>query len=174
MDRKYTIGNLTAGLMVATAALLDGAQFLLNLTVFLLPLSIFLTFCSTIIFFLWFTLAGVRYDRGAGRKLLIMLAMTVTELAPVINMIPAISAGVIGMILQTRLEDARTAMGGKITPRTAQAMLRKQRMDQARQKRAAAAREERLGREEARLAAANDNAPEAANDNQEAASRTAA
>ena len=55
-------------------------------------------------------------------------------------------------------------MGGKITPQTAQAMVRKMRMDQMRLRRAGAAREERLGREEARLSAANDNGLEAAND----------
>lgn len=174
MDKKHTIGNLTAGLMIATAALLDGIQFLLNLTVFLLPLSIFLTICATIMFGLWFALAGVKYDRAAGRKLLIMIAMTVTELAPVINAIPAISAGVIGMVVQTRLEDLKANAGGKITPQTARAMVRKVRMDQMRQSRAGAAREERLGREEARLSAANDNSPQAANDDAAQSDRLAA
>lgn len=174
MDRKHTIGNLSAGLMIGTAAILDGVQFLLNFTVFLLPLSIFLTFCSTIMFGLWFALAGVKYNQAAGRKLLIMIAMTVTELAPVINTIPAITAGVIGMIVQTRLEDLRASAGGKITPQTARAMVRKMRMNQLRQGREASARAERLGKEDARMVAANENTPSAANDNSPEEDRLAA
>lgn len=174
MDKKYTIGNVTAVLMIGTAALFDGIQFLLDLTVFLLPLSMFLTICSTIIFFLWFALAGVRFNQAAGRKLLIMIAMTVTELAPVINAIPAISAGVIGMVLQTRFEDAKRLAGGTVTPQTARATIRKMRMDELRRTREEAARMERLGHEEERLSAANDDAPEAANDNQESDSRITA
>ena len=174
MDKKHTIGNVTAGLMIVLAALFDGVQFLLNFTVLLLPLSLFLTFCATILFGLWFALAGVKYDQAAGRKLLIMIGTVVAELAPIINTIPAISAGVIGMVVQTRLEDIRANAGGKITPKTAQVVARKRRMDQMRQKREAAAREERESREGARLSATNDNGPQAANDNSAEQGRIAA
>lgn len=150
MDKKHTIGNVTALFMLLTAAALDGVQALLNMTVFLLPVSIFLTFCSFIIFFLWFALSGVKYNQNTAIKLLYLIGSTVAELAPIINTLPALSAGVIGMIVQTRLEDMRRDMGGKITPRTAQAMVRKMHMDQMRQQREAAAREGRMATEETR------------------------
>jgi hypothetical protein len=112
---------------------------------------------------LWFMLSGVKYGGGkGGRKLLIMLASAVAELAPLINGLPALSAGVIGTVLQTRLEDARRNAGGKVTPKTAQAVARKMRMQQAVQARQDAARGERETAQQARHSPANDNEREAA------------
>lgn len=163
MGKARRIGNVTAGLMVAVAALFDVAQGFLTFTVLLLPLSILVTFFSLTIFFLWFALLDVKYvGSGGGRKLLTMVAMTVTELAPVINALPATTAGVIGIIVQTRIEDARANTGGAVTPRTAMAALRLEKMRRARASREDAAREAREGAQEARHApiAANDNQPE--------------
>jgi hypothetical protein len=150
MDKKHTVGNVTAGLMIAVALLCDGLQFLLTLSVLLLPLSIFVTVTCVTMFFLWFALLGVKYtDHGGGKKLLTMLAASVAELVPVVNALPAVTAGVLGVIVQTRIEDARRQSGGKVTPRTAMAYARLRKMQQARTQREASARE---GREEAQAA----------------------
>ena len=160
MEKKHTVGNVTAGLMLAAALLFDGLQFLLTLSVLLLPLSLFLTFLSMTMFFLWFALLGVKYTgSGGGRKLLVMLAASVAELVPVVNALPAVTAGVVGVIVQTRIEDARRQQGGKVTPRTAMAQARLMRMRQARAQREANAREGREAAQEARHAPANDNEP---------------
>lgn len=159
MEKKHTIGNVTAGFMIAVALLMDALQGLFTLLVILIPLSWFVTFLSLIIFFLWFALMGVKYTGSAGgRKLLTMLAMSIAELVPVVNALPATTAGVIGVIVQTRIEDARRNMGGKVPTSTAAAYARMRRAQQSRA-RQDAAREER---EETQLArhAANDNSPE--------------
>lgn len=161
--------------MIVVALLIDGIQFLLSLTVLLLPFSLFFTFLAAAGFGIWFALCGVKYTSGGGKKLLTGLAATVTELVPVINAIPATSAGVIAIIVQTRIEDARASVGGKVTPRTAMAQARQQRMRASRANRESSARE---GREEVQNARhsepANDNAPEAANDNSGDSYRNAA
>jgi len=176
MAAPHKIGNVTAGLMVTVAILIDCAQALLTISVFLLPLSVLVTFISTTMFFLWFGIRGVKYiGNDGGKKLLIMLATTVAELAPVINALPATTFGVIGIIVQTRFDDAREAAGGKVTPRTAMAYARQRRMQASRANRENSAREGREDIQATRHAApANDNAPEAANDNSADSYRNAA
>ncbi len=144
MEKKHTIGTFTAGLMVGLAILVDLLQGFFIISVLFLPFSIFLTFLSLSVFFLWFALMGVKYGGGdGGRKLLTMLAMSVVEIAPIINGLPGTTAGVLGIIIQTRIEDARRNRGGKTTPRTAAAAVRLERMRRSRQARESAARTER-------------------------------
>ena len=158
MEKKHTIGNVTAGFMITVALLMDGVQFLLTLSVLLVPLSWLVTFFSIILFWLWFVLSGVKYSgTNGGKRLLIMLGTAVAELVPFINALPAITAGVIGTIVQTRLEDARRNAGGKVTPRTAMAMARRARMQQAARTRQDAARGDRENAQQARHAPTNDN-----------------
>lgn len=162
MEKQRTIGNVTGGLMIATAAAMDGLQLLFTISIFLLPLSWFVSFLAFVTFPLWFVLAApsVKYAGGAaGRRLLIMLATAVAELAPFINGLPALTAGVVGTILMTRFEDARRNAGGRVTPRTSLATARAMRVQQARRAREARQREAREAAETARYAAANDNTP---------------
>jgi hypothetical protein len=149
MAVPHKVGNVTAGLMIASALLIDGIQGLLVISVLLLPLGWFLSILGLILFFIWFALCGVNYSAGGGKKLLTMLATALVEFAPVINGLPATTAGVIGIIVQTRIEEARAAAGGKVTPNTAMAYARLQKMKAARANRESSARE---GREEAQQA----------------------
>lgn len=153
-------------MMIVTALLVDGVQALLTFSVLLLPLSVLITFMAAAMFFLWFALSGVRYvGNDGGKKLLVALGSTVAELVPVVNALPVTTAGVIGIIVQTRIEDARANAGGKVTPRTAMATARLQKMQAARASRTDSAREGREQAQQARHTSANDNAPSAANDN---------
>jgi len=157
MEKKHKIGNVTAGMMIAVAALIDIIQGLLTLTVLLLPLSLFFTFLGLGIFFLWFALCGVKFNPANGKNLLTMLGATAIEIPPFINGLPGLTAAVIGIIVQTRIEDARAAAGGKVTPRTAMAYARLQKMNQARAARMDSAREGREEVQQARHTPANDN-----------------
>lgn len=161
MDAKPKIGNITAGLMVALAALVDLTQFFLTGLLILIPFSFFVTILSLITFGVWFAVCGVNYFSGGGKKFLTVVATTITELAPLITAIPATTAGVLGIIIMTRIEDARANTGKKVTPRTAAAAVRLQRMNNARATRANSARTERDETQQARHAPANDNGPRA-------------
>lgn len=106
MQKKWTIGPITAGFQILLALIVDGLQFLLTVSVVFLPISVVLSFFSMTVFFLWFALCGVKYNGGkGGARLMIMLATTVAELAPVISAIPATTLGVIGVISLTYAED---------------------------------------------------------------------
>lgn len=160
--------------MILLALIVDGLQFFLTGLLILIPVSFFVTILSLISFGVWFAVCGVNYFSGGGKKFLTVVATTITELAPLITAIPATTAGVVGIILQTRIEDAREGAGNKVTSRTAAAAVRLERMKNSRATRASSARQERDGTQQARHAPSNDNAPVAANDNTISSGREAA
>lgn len=159
-EKKHTVGNVAAGFMIALALIVDAIQFFLTLTLLLMPLAIFLSILSTIIFFLWFLLLGAYSGTGAWKRMCTSGMAAVIELVPFIGGLPAVTGGVVGIIVQTRIRDARRALGKKVTPRTVEATARLQRMKAAQAKRADAAREDREAVQQERHAPANGNYPE--------------
>ena len=159
-EKKHTVGNIAAGFMIALALIVDGIQFFLTLTVLLMPLAIFLSILSTIIFFLWFFMLGAYSGTGAWKRMSTSGMAAIIELVPFIGGLPAVTGGVVGVIVQTRITDARRSLGKKGTPRTAEATARLQRRKAAQAKRADGAREEREAAQQERHAPANDNRPE--------------
>lgn len=152
------IGNVTAGAIIATALVIDGIQFLLTLTVVGSVIAAVMTFLAGFGFWLWFSILGVKYlGKEGNKKLLISLTAFITELIPIVDALPATTAGVILIIIQTRIEDARTNAGKKATHRTMLATARAQKMRAARAQRADAARASREEAQQARHASADDN-----------------
>lgn len=141
MDKKYTIGNVTAGLMIVLAVIVDGLQILLTLTVLLIPLSFLLTFFSVVGFSVWFFMLGAYKGRGAGKKVLTSLAASVFEIVPVLNAFPAATAGVVINIILSRVDDLKKRVGED--PKKIAALARLRRMQDARRQREAAARQSR-------------------------------
>lgn len=165
MAGKQRIGDLTAGLLLVSAALVDLVQFLLDLTVLASIAASLITIVSGFTFWLWFMMLGVKYTGpGAGRKVLLAFASIAVEFVPVVNALPATFAGVLGIIVATRAEDARANAGKKVTPRTAMATARTLRMRASRERRADQARQQRDAAQQARHPAA----PAADNDNEPA------
>ncbi len=127
--------------MIAIAVLIDGVQALLALTVFASILGSFITFVAGFGFWLWFTILGVKYD---SKKALTGLGSVVAELVPLLNALPAMTAGVVITIILDRLEAKKPKYG--TGARDAAVMARYARMQASRNKmleRAQAAREER-------------------------------
>ena len=148
------IGNVTAGLMVACALLVDGLQFLLTLTVVGSVVASILTPIIAFMFWLWFALMGVQYlGRGGGKKALIALTAGIAELVPFINALPVTTVGVVGIIATERAEEkkqAHQAARGVANPtRRAQAQARLGRMRTRRAQQAAANDNGRESHEEA-------------------------
>lgn len=91
--------------LVAVAVLVDAVQLFLTLTVVGVVASPVLTFFAWTTFLIWFALLGVNYfDRGGASRVATMFASVVTELLPVVNAIPALTLGVIALIVQHNLQ----------------------------------------------------------------------
>lgn len=163
--KKHKIGNVTAGFMLLLALVADGLQFLLTLSVLLLPLSLLVTFLCSVGFILWFFILGAYSGKGAEKKVLTSLVSMVAEIIPVINAVPAITAGVAINIALSRLDDAHISLA-KPDPKKMAAMARSVRMQAARTQLRGRAQQGRVDAQEARHAPANDNHVEAANDNE--------
>ena len=167
--KKHKIGNVTAGFMLLLALIADGLQFLLTLAVVLIPLSLLLTFLCGIGFALWFFILGAYSGKGAEKKALTSLVSMVAEFIPVINAVPAITAGVLINIVLSRLDDAHISLA-KPDPKKMLQATRSARLQAARTRLRSRAQE---GRDEAQE---ERHAPEtgsgrttsaSANDNQE-------
>ncbi len=156
---QQRIGNVTAGAIIAIALIIDGLQFLLTLTVVGSIIAAAMTFLAGFGFWLWFSILGVKYmGKEGNKKLLISLTAFITELIPIVDALPATTLGVVLIIIQTRIEDARANAGKKVTQRTALAAVRSQKMQAARAQRADAARASREEAQQARHAPANETA----------------
>ena len=132
METKSKIDNLTAIFLIGCAVLVDGIQFLLTLTVLASLLSSLLTIVASIGFFLVFFLLGVKYTgKSGGVKLFSMLTASVVELVPFLGAIPAWTAGVVAVIIQERIKEAKE-QGTAVDPRKLAAIARLARMKAAR------------------------------------------
>lgn len=114
---KQRIGNVTAFLMISMAVIFDAVQFLLNFIPGLGQIAgLFITFLTATIFGLWFLLLGVSYFGGkkAGLKMTAAFGSVITELVPIVSALPAITMGVVVIIIATWAEDR---LPTKIAPR---------------------------------------------------------
>lgn len=105
--RPHRIGNVTAFFIIATAVLFDAAQFFLNFIPVLGQVAgLFITFLAISIFGVWFLLLGVNYFSGkkAGLKMIASLGSVIAELVPLFSAFPAMTLGVVVVIIATRLE----------------------------------------------------------------------
>ncbi len=94
--------------MVALAAILDLVQFLLDLTVLASIVSMFIGGLAFIIFGLWFwlILREAKYKGKSGLMKIITAVGTLgIEIPPIIDGLPGITAGVVAMIIQSRIDD---------------------------------------------------------------------
>lgn len=156
MENKRTIGNVTAGIMIAFALIADGLQFLFTLSVVLIPLSLLLTFFTSTGFILWFFILGAYRGKGAEKRVLISAISSIIELVPIINAIPAVTAGVIVNIVLSRAKDLEKRIG--TDPKKAAALARLRKMQAARAARTSIGRESREAAQQARHGGADETA----------------
>ncbi|MBU1292476.1 hypothetical protein KJ819_00220 [Patescibacteria group bacterium] len=142
-DNKQSIGNITAGSMITVALLVDGLQFLLTLSVLLLPLSLLLTFLAAAGFGVWFFLLGAYSGKGAEKKALVSLVSAIAEFIPVVNALPAVTAGVVINIALSKVKDVEKKIGKNPARARSLAQARLAGMQASRARRANAAREQR-------------------------------
>lgn len=103
------------GFLIITALIFDLFQFFASMAaIVLMPLIVlswFVSMFAFITFLVWFKLCGVNYlDRNAATKLFISIASLVTELLPLVNMLPAITLGVLSLIAVSRMEDGKNGL----------------------------------------------------------------
>lgn len=107
-EKRQRIGNMQGALMIAVAATVDGIQFLLNFIpfvgwIFTALISIF----AWLTFFVWFKFNGVGFLEGkaAVLKFSLIFGVSILEIIPVLNDLPAWIAYIVLMILIVRAED---------------------------------------------------------------------
>lgn len=119
--RAPRIGTTTAAVMIFFAVLLDAIQFIATFLNIIPGLGVavnwFIAIFAAIAFGLWFTLSGINYFSGkqAARKTLIAFSSVIIELLPIIDALPAITSGVVLMIVVSRIEDAEKNMDSEKT-----------------------------------------------------------
>lgn len=116
-NKEVRIGNVTAVLLIMVALLFDLAQFVITVIFGFVPLAgpgliitatWFISMFAQIAFAIWFALLHVR---GGARqtafaiRMLVYISVFVVELVPIINSIPAITLGVVALIVLSRAED---------------------------------------------------------------------
>lgn len=113
----HRISTTTAFFMIVVAVLLDLIQFVFTLFVITSLLSELVTFFALCVFGVWFAILGVNYFSGkkVGLKLASVFTSAIVELVPLIDGLPAITAGVVGIIVSVRKEDAQPKPGSTNT-----------------------------------------------------------
>lgn len=103
----HKISNITAGFMIMLALLFDLLQFLLTIFVVTALLAELVTFFALCVYGVWFAIMRVNYFSGnkTGLKAASAFGSAVLELVPVLDGLPGITMGVIGVIAGTRLEE---------------------------------------------------------------------
>lgn len=112
---KARVGNLSAGFIVGLAIIFDLIQILVSFlhvipfvgNAIAVVVAWFVAVVALLIFGLWFWWLGVNYFTGkrAGLKLLAVFGTFVIELVPLVDALPAITAGVVLVIIASRVED---------------------------------------------------------------------
>ncbi len=110
---KERISILNAVSMIGFALFCDGIQgfavFLNGVpaigTIIDVAFSWIISIFATVVFGVWFAICGVYGGQNASKKMLIMFSTVVVELVPIIDALPAITFGVVALIIQTRIED---------------------------------------------------------------------
>lgn len=107
-QQEPRIGFLVAGLLLIVGGLFDGAQFIVGwipfVDVVLLPV---IGFFAIVIFWIWFMLIdpSLMVGRKSFSKQMTFAGMSISTVLPFWDMLPEITAGVLGVILISRLED---------------------------------------------------------------------
>lgn len=124
--KKAPIGGWAAFALIAVALLCDSLQFLATLlhalpgvgSALSLVLTWFLTVLALIIFSVWFALLGVNYFSGkrAAWRAIAMFGVPAAEIIPLINALPAVTAGVALMIASTYDPDEALGFLKKVAP----------------------------------------------------------
>ena len=112
---RVRVGNFMGGALIALAFLFDLIQFLVSFlhvvpwvgNAIAFVVALFITCFAYITFGIWFALLRVNYFTGkqAALKILTLIGTLGLELIPLIDALPAITAGVITMVIVSRIED---------------------------------------------------------------------
>lgn len=123
----HRIGPVTMFFMLACALIADCLQFLVQF----IPgvgqvIGWIIAFLAGGFFFMWFYMLGVSYFSGkkSFAKISAVLGMSVVELVPLVDALPALTVGVLAIILSSRAEDTATKTTGSHAAQKAPARVR--------------------------------------------------
>jgi hypothetical protein len=107
-DGRRKISNVNAFFIIAVAVICDCLQFLLTLGVISSIFNVLITIIAWVIFGVWFFILGINYFKGkkALSKVVSVFGSLVIELIPILDALPTLTLGVIGIIVSSRKEEA--------------------------------------------------------------------
>ncbi len=105
---RRKISTLNAIWIISIAVICDCLQFLLTLGVISSIFNILITIIAWTIFAVWFFLLGINYFKGkkAMSKVLSVFGSLIVELIPILDALPTLTIGVVGIIWSSRKEEA--------------------------------------------------------------------
>lgn len=105
MDNHHQrIGNTTAVMMICVALFFDALQILATVAVIGVVIGPLVSLFAFLTFFTWFKIKGIPFV--AGRKRVGVWVLTgLAEFLPLLGAIPAVTLGIIAVILITKAED---------------------------------------------------------------------
>ena len=103
---RHRIGKLEGVSMVSIALLFDGLQALFTFLLIGLLVNWIFTFLAWLLFYIWFRINDVGFFDTGVRKLITLFASVLIELIPGVNAIPAITLGLVILLIIVNSEDA--------------------------------------------------------------------
>ena len=108
--KKERIKIWMGAALIITAASIDGFQALLNVLLVGEVLSTIISVCADTLFVTWFWILGVSLTKNP-RAFMSMAAQAIIGLIPVLNTLPELTLGVIGVVVFTRMVDKSAVLG---------------------------------------------------------------
>jgi hypothetical protein len=107
---KERISKVMGGMLIITALSIDAFQALLNILIIGEVFSTVISVCADTLFVVWFWMLGVSFTKSP-KAFFSMAGQAVVGLIPVLNTLPELTLGIIGVVVFTRIVDKSNSLG---------------------------------------------------------------
>jgi hypothetical protein len=109
-ERKQRISTWMGATLIITALSIDAFQALLNILLIGEFVSPTISVCADVLFVTWFWMLGVSFTKDP-RAFMSMAAQAIIGLIPILNTLPELTLGIIGVVVFTKMVDKSAIIG---------------------------------------------------------------